>query len=133
MGCLSRRFAERERDDALSRLGAQWLDARGAGLIARQTAEPVLQKKFLPAPNAGLGLVGAPHDLVRADAIDGQQHDLGSPNVLLGHVPVLNEGLEPTNVVKRDGESFSCAHRADSHTEAETGILSGTQMLGAIH
>ena len=38
------RFRERQRDDALSRLGAEWLDARGTRLVAEQSIEPLLDK-----------------------------------------------------------------------------------------
>jgi hypothetical protein len=41
-------------------------------------------------------LPGSPHDFVRADPIGGQQHDLSPPDMLLRHVAVLNQGLEPT-------------------------------------
>ena len=133
VGRLARRFAKRQRDDALGRLGAQRLDARGTRLVAEQPVEPLLDKAFLPAPNAGLGLAGSPHDLVRADAIGGQQHDLGPPDVLLRRVAVLNQGFEPTNIGGRNGKGFSCAHRADSHAETPAGIPSGIQMSGSIH
>jgi hypothetical protein len=53
--------------------------------------------------------------------------------VLLRRVSVLNQGFEPTNIGGRDGEQSSSAHRADSHGEPAPGIISGTQMLGAIH
>src|SRR5580700_6302929 len=68
MGRFPGRFRERQRDDALSRLGAERLDARGTRLVAEQSIEPLLDKALLPAPNAGLGLGRAPHNLIRADA-----------------------------------------------------------------
>jgi hypothetical protein len=40
MGRFPRRFFERQRDDALSRLGAQRLDARGT----RQSVETLLEE-----------------------------------------------------------------------------------------
>jgi hypothetical protein len=45
---------ERQRDDALSRLGAQRRDARRTRLVAEQSVEPFLEETLLPAPNAGL-------------------------------------------------------------------------------
>src|SRR6202041_1190457 len=55
----------------------------------------------------------------------GQQHDCSSPDVLLRRVAVLNLGFEPTNVDGRNGEQFSCAHRADSHVRPASGIYPG--------
>jgi hypothetical protein len=91
-------FFQRQRDDPLGGLGAQRLDARGTRLVAEQAIEPLLEKALLPAPNAGLGLGRAPHDLIRADAIGGQQHDLSPPRVFLTRVPILNEASEPTDI-----------------------------------
>jgi Periplasmic binding protein len=74
-----------------------------------------------------------PRPRARADAIGGQKHDLSPPDVLLWRVTVLDEGLEPMKIGGRNGERFSCAHRADSHIPPETGIPCGTQMLGSVH
>ena len=98
MGRFPGRFRERQRDDALGRLDAQRLNARGTRLIAEQPIEALLDKALLPAPNTGLGLSGSSHDRVRADALGGQQHDFSPPNVLLRGVAVLNDGSEPTGV-----------------------------------
>jgi hypothetical protein len=108
-------------------------DARGARLVAQQPVEPLLDKAFLPAPYAGLGLAGLPHDLVRADALGGHKHDLGPPDMLLRRIAVMHQGLEPTNIGGRNGERLSCAHRADSHAAIPQGIPSGIQMSGSIH
>jgi hypothetical protein len=56
MGRFSRRFAERQRDDAFGRFGAQRFDARGARLVPTQTIKSFLDEALLPTPNAGLGL-----------------------------------------------------------------------------
>jgi hypothetical protein len=133
MGRFPGRFPERQRDDALGRLDAQGLDARGTRFVTEQSIEPSIDKALLPTPNAGLGLPGPSHDLVRADAIGGQQHDLSPPNVLLRRVAVLNQSFEPTNIGGRERERFSSAHRADSHVEPAPGIPFGTQKLGSIH
>src|SRR5271154_1261729 len=81
MGRFPGWLAKRQRDDALGRLGAQRLDARGTRLVAEQSVEPRRDEAFLPAPNTGLGLASSPHNLIRADAIGGQQHDLQPPDV----------------------------------------------------
>ena len=133
MGRFPGRFPERQRDDALGRLGAQRLDARGTRLVAEQSIEPLLDKALLPAPNVGLGLGRAPYDLIRADAISGQQYDFNPPDVLLRRVADLNQSPEPTSIGGRNGERFSSAHCADSHVQSAVGIPSGTQMLGSIH
>ena len=126
VGRLTRRVAKRQGDHALRRLGAQRLDSRGTRLVTNQAVEFVLHKAFLPAPNAGLGLGRSPHDLVRADAIGGQQHDFSPPDVLLRRVAVLHHSFEPANIGGRNGEGFSCAHRADLHAEPASGIPART-------
>ena len=82
MGRFPGRFRERQRNDALGRLDAQRLNARGTRLIAEQPIEALLDKALLPAPNTGIGLSGSSHDRV-SDATGGQQHDFSPPNVLL--------------------------------------------------
>src|SRR5271168_4021076 len=133
VGRLARRFAKRQRDNALRGLGAERLDARGTRFVAEQPVEPRLDKAFLPTPYAGLRLAGSPHDLVRANAVGRKQHDLGPPYVLLPRVAVTNQGFKPTNIGGRNRKGFSCAHRADSHDATPEGIPSGIQMSGSIH
>src|SRR6202041_1830996 len=133
MGRFPGRFRERQRDDALGRLDAQRLDARGTRLVAEQPIEALLDKALLPAPNTGLGLSGSSHDRVRADAVGGQQHDFSPPNVLLRGVAILNDGSEPTGIGGRNGERFSSAHRADSPRQSAAGIPAGTKSAGSIH
>ena len=82
------------------------------------SSEPVLQKAFLPAPNAGLGLGRSPHDRVRADAIGGQQHDFSPPDVLPRRVAVLHHSLEPANSGGRNGEGFFPARIAQTRTSS---------------
>ena len=75
-GRLTRRVAKRQGDHALRRLGASSLIREGRVLSRTRPSNPSSRKRFLPAPNASLGLGRSPHDLVRADAIGGQQHEL---------------------------------------------------------
>ena len=104
-----------------------------SGLISRdasvtnQAVESVLHKAFLPAPNAGLGLGRSPHDLVRADAIGGQQHD-SAADVLLRRGG-LHHSFEPANIGGRNGEGFP-ARIAQMHVEPASGIPAKTEMLG---
>jgi hypothetical protein len=71
VGRLARRFAKRQRNDAL---GAARLDARGTRFVAEPPVEPLLDKAFLPTPYPVLGLAGSLHDLGRADAIGRKQY-----------------------------------------------------------
>src|SRR4051812_46457963 len=45
-------------------------------------------------PNGGLGDTGPPHDVGRAVASRGQQHDAGTPDMLLRAVAVGNDGKQ---------------------------------------
>ena len=87
----------------------------GPSLVAKQTLEPFFQEAFLPAPNASLGLAGWPHDLVRAGPIGREENNLGSPHVLLRDIAIVDEIFKPTPIGQRNGDGFSCAHRANSH------------------
>ena len=115
MGRLTGRIAKRQGDDVLGHLGPERLDARGPRLVAKQALEPFFRKAFLPAPDAGLGFSGSPHDLVRADPIGSEQDDLSPPDVLLRSVAIFGESFEPPLIGRRNGDGFSCAHRAESH------------------
>ncbi len=109
VGRLARGIPKRQGDDALPRLGAQRLDfARSASCheAGRRTRPP---ESVTASANAGLGLGRSPHDLVRADAIGGQQHDFTAPDVLLRRVAALHHGFEPANIGRRNGEGFFCA------------------------
>ena len=109
MGRFPGRFRERQRDDALGRLDAQRLDARGTRLVAEQPIEALLDKALRPAPNTGLGLASSPHNLIRADTIGGQQHDLRPPDVFLRRVASFS-GLEPG--LRADDEYWPTKRRA---------------------
>ena len=133
VGRLARRFAKRQRDDALGGLGAERLDARGTRFVAEQPVEPRLDKAFLPTPHAGLRLASSPHDLVRADAIGRKQHDLGPPYVLLRRVAVTNQGFEPTNIGRRPRKGFPARIAHTRTPQPQEGIPSGIQTSGSIH
>ena len=109
------------------------LDARGPSLVAEQTLEPFFQEAFLPAPNANLGLAGSSHDLVRAGPIGREENNLGSPHVLLRDIAIVDAIFKLTPIGQRNGDGFSCAHRADSHMPQIWGIPIGTQMLDLNH
>jgi hypothetical protein len=83
-------------------------------------------KALLPAPDASLGLAGSPHDLIRPRAVGSEQDDLSPPNMLLYGVAILDESFKPMPIDWRNGDGFSCAHRADSHAKPKRGIPNGT-------
>ena len=119
-------IAKRQGDNPLGRLAIERLDPRGPGLVAKQTLEPFFQEAFLPAPNASLGLAGSSHDLVRAGPIGREENNLGSPHVLLRDIAIVDEIFKPTPIGQRNGDGFSCAHRADLHMPQIWGIPIGT-------
>ena len=73
---------------------AERLDPRGPGLVAQQPVDALLGEALLPAPDAGLGLAGPTHDLDGAEAVGREQHDLGSPDMLLRRVAVTDDRLQ---------------------------------------
>jgi hypothetical protein len=88
MGCLARRVGLGQCDDTLADRRGQWRNARWARLVVQQARDTLLHEPLLPAPQTGLALAGAPHDLVGAEALRGQHHDLRSPRVFLRTVPI---------------------------------------------
>ena len=110
-----RRIGQRQRDHALGHFGAERRDARGPRLVAQQAVEALLAEALLPAPDAGLRLARPAHDLVRAEAVGRQQHDLGPPDMLLGRVAVADQRLEAAAVGGRNVDGDAGAHAPDSH------------------
>jgi hypothetical protein len=97
-------------------------DARRARLVAPQACDAFGSKPFLPAPNDGLGLAGLPHDLSRAVAVSGQQHNLGAPDMLL-RTPIGNDRLQCRAIGGVQGNLGSFVHPPDSHDRVRGGIL----------
>src|SRR5665811_2176718 len=62
-----------------------------------------------------------------------QQHDLGSPDVLLRSVAVPDEGLKAPALDRRDGDGNPGAHAPDSHAQTPEGIPQGIQSLDFDH
>ena len=85
---LTRRVLQRASDDMLLDLGAEWWDARRAGLVAHQAGDTIRHEAFLSAPNCRFAGVGAAHDFCRAVAVRRERDDLCPPNVLLWAVPI---------------------------------------------
>lgn len=68
-------------------------NARGPRLVAQQPFKAFLSEALLPAPDAGLGLAGPPHDFDGANTVGAQQHDLGTPDMLLRTVAVADQAI----------------------------------------
>jgi hypothetical protein len=106
---------------------------REGRVLPRSRPSNVLHKAFLPPPNAGLGFVGLPRNLVRADAIGGQQYDLSPPSVFLTRVSILNEASEPPILIGETERDFPARTAQNSHNTPQTGILNRTQVSSSIH
>jgi hypothetical protein len=121
VGRLCWRVALGERYDALGDAGSQRSDARRPGLVAQETVVSFLHETLLPAPDAGLRFPSPAHDIVGADTIGAQQHDLSPPDMLVWRVAVPREPLQSTAIgrLKIDGNSGS--HAPDSHTSGPLG------------
>jgi len=63
-----------------------------------------------PSPYAGLRSPGSPHDLVGADAVARQQHDLSAPRMLLRRIAVLDDPVEPISVGRGKADRDTTAH-----------------------
>lgn len=70
-----------------------------------------------------LGLTRFAHDRVRTDALGTEQYDLRAPNVFLGTVSIRRNRLNAFAIRAIQVDRDSCAHGADSHLQAENGIL----------
>lgn len=133
VGRLAKWLMKRQGDDLFGDICAERRNARAARLGAQKAAVSFLRELFLPAPDADLGFVRAPHALVRADPVGAQQNDLGPPDMLLDRVTVIDEGLQPCAVWRRDRNGDTSAHAEDTHMRAGGGIPHRTQMSDFIH
>lgn len=107
--------------------------ARGPRLVAQRPSKRSSAKRSLPGPDAGLGLAGPPHDFDVADTIGDEQHDLGTPDVLLRTVAVADPGSQPHMIRRRDGERYSCAHAPGAHAHRQKRIPPRLLMSGGNH
>ena len=94
--------------------------ARAASCRAAGRRRPLRHEALLPAPDAGLRLAGPAHDLVGAEPVGRQQHDLGPPDVLLGGVAIPHQRLEAARgrtARRRWRSRCACARlaRANAH------------------
>ena len=130
---LPQRLARCQRHDARGHLRAERRNARGPRLVAQQARNTLLHEPFLPAPDAGLGLACLPHDLVGPDTVRRKQHDLGTPDMLLRRVAVLQNCLQPLAVRRLQRDRYARSHPPDSHRQSVVGIPFRIQVSGVIH
>jgi hypothetical protein len=72
-----------QRDDALGDLAPERRMREGRVLSRSRPSKPSSMNRSCQRQTQVLDLPVSPHDLVRADAVGGQQDDLGSPDMLL--------------------------------------------------
>lgn len=130
---FARRIGKRHCHHVRGDIGSERRNARRPRLVAQQPVAAFRGKALLPAPHAGLRLAGPAHDLDGADAVGGQKHDLGAPDMLLWGIAVPNQRRQTGTIGRRNGERYSCAHAPDSHANATKGIPNRTLMSGGNH
>ena len=133
MSYLGRWIGLGECYDALGDLRSKRRNARWSCLVAQEAVVTFLHEAFLPAPDTGLRLAGLAHDLIGADALGAQQHDLGPPDMLLWCVTIPRERLQTAAITGLEDDGDSCSHAPESHVVSPAGILSRIQMLDLVH
>ena len=101
--------------------------------VAQQPVDACLHEPFLPTPHARLRLAGGGHDAGGADAIGGQKHDPGTPDVFLPALRIGDDGLKTPAIGGQDRNGYACAHDADSHRPSAMGIPGRTLLFRSIH
>jgi hypothetical protein len=133
VGRLDGRIGSSKGDDTLGDIRPEWWDARGSRLIAQEAVITSLHEAFLPAPNTGLRLAGAAHDLMGADAVSAQQDDLGPPDMLMWGVAIPRERCQTAAVTGLESDANTGSHAPDSHATNPVGIPPRIQMLDLFH
>jgi hypothetical protein len=133
VGRLARRVVQAQGYHAIGDLRPKRGDARGAGLISEKAFDAFLHKPFLPAPDSSLADAGRPHDLGRARAGRGQEHDPCAPHVLLGAVTIRYYGVQPDPVGSAYVNGDACSHPPDLHCLKTKGIPIRTQSSNLDH
>ena len=133
MGRLGGWIGVGEHHDTLSDIRSKWRDARGSRLVAQEAVVTSLHEAFLPAPHTGFRLAGLAHDLIGADAIRAQQHDLGPPDVLMRRITIPRERGQAAAISGLESDGNSGSHAPDLHVSSPAGIPYGIQMSDLIH
>ena len=130
---LAWRVRERQLHHAPDDLRAERRNARRAGFVAQQAIHSGLHEPLLPAPDRGLGHARLAHHLGRAVAIGRQQHDPGTPDMLLWAVAVVDDGEQALTVAGSDMQADPGAHAPDSHVAPRRGNPFRILPSGFIH
>ena len=133
VGCLVRRRLLRLTDDPGDAIRRDRRLARRAGLVAKQAADALVHEALLPAPHAGLGLVGLAHDRRGTQTRAAQKDNTRPPDVLLRALGVRDDRAQSLTVTGRYSEGDSAAHVPDSHATAQYGIPNRTLSIRSIH
>ena len=118
---LAWRIGQCASDNALLDCASQGRDARRTGLVAQQTFDAVGHEPLLPPPDSRLAGACAAHDLRCAATIRRQQHDVCSPNMLLGRVPICHDRRKPLAISGAYLDDDTCAHAINSHPRTASG------------
>ncbi len=78
----------------------------------------------------GLRLAGSAHDLDRADAVGGQKHDLGAPDMLLRGVAIPDQRRQTARSVGEMVKKIPVRMPQTRVHMPEKGVPNGTVMLG---
>ena len=109
---LAGRISLRQSDHARRHLRSEPRDARRPRLIPKEPVDALLRETVLPAPDHGLGHARLTHGRMRPEPIGAQQHDTGTPDVLLRRVSIRNERFEPKPIRTGEREGDATAHPA---------------------
>jgi hypothetical protein len=112
-----------QRNHPFGDLAPERRHARGARLVAQKPVDPGGHEPLLPAPDCGLALAGQTHDLDRSATFTRQQHDPGTPDVLLRAVAIGHHRFKANTVGGTHIDADSFAHATDSHALTTPGIL----------
>lgn len=100
-------------------LARQRRHARGPGLVPPQPGHTFVEIPLLPAPDRGLGGLGAPHDLTGSAAVRCRQHDAGAPDDLAGSVAVRDQRFQPGSIRRAKIKADVIASHGHTMTDSE--------------
>jgi hypothetical protein len=92
-----------------------------------------LHEAFLPLPHTGLRLAGPAHNLIGADTVCAQQHDLCPPDMFMWRVAIPRDRGQTAAINRLESNGNSGSHAPDLHATSRTGIPSRIQMSDLIH
>jgi hypothetical protein len=113
---LMRRRLISQGNDTIDGLDRRRRNARGSGFVAGEPLDPLMHKALLPAADHGFALADRAGNSGRARAVGSQNNDLRPPDVLLRTVAIPDDRLQVSPIRRRDLDSNSLAHAAQSHS-----------------